>query len=186
MTRAREVGDGPACRFAAAGPGPEVPAPARRPPRARRRRECFAVFLVVVVCSLVTAACTSARNTLGTSSSSCVDALPVAATAVGGRGSFAGVRLVNVTKLDRKVPAVTPTLRTLLQERAGRQLGNVCVVAYTGSFTLDQVQDPLGTAPAGGTGRYAIVVVQFPGNELLATFVRATEPFSFRHGGLGV
>jgi hypothetical protein len=37
-----------------------------------------------------------------------------------------------------------------------------------------------GGRPAGGVGRYAIVVVSKPQNRLLGTIVRQTEPLRFR------
>lgn len=120
-------------------------------------------------------ACTSARNTLGTNSSSCYLALPVAEDAVHDRGTFAGVRLVTARDLARNVHALG-----VLKARAGGHLQDVCVVEFRGPFRLDQVKSPLGQVPPGGVGRYAIVVVAHTSNRLLATFVRAKEPERFR------
>ncbi len=130
--------------------------------------------------SLTLASCTSARNALGTNSSPCYLALPVAEDAVHGRGSFGGVRLVTAKQLAERTH-----LLDLLVARAGGKLHDVCVVEYRGSYRLDEVERPLGQAPPGGVGRFAIVVVSRASNQLLATFVRVTLPVRFRHVALG-
>ncbi len=120
--------------------------------------------------------CTSARNTLGTNASPCFQALAVAEDAVKGRGTFAGVRLLSFTKIgsDAHVLAV-------LSARAGTTVHDVCAVSYKGSFTVDQVERPLGPIPTGGVGHYAIVIVSKPQNRLLGTVVRLTQPLRFGH-----
>jgi hypothetical protein len=125
--------------------------------------------------------CTSARNALGTNSSPCYLALPVAEDAVHNRGSFAGVRLVSAKSFSQRTH-----LLHKLTERAGGTLKDVCVIEYHGSYRLDEVSEPLGHAPNGGTGRYAVVVVNRSTNKLLGTFVLSKQPVRFRHLALGV
>ncbi|MHB8330063.1 MAG: hypothetical protein ACYDD6_10650 [Acidimicrobiales bacterium] len=147
----------------------------------RRGRGTLRVLaLALAVPAATLAGCTSARNTLGTSSSPCFRALPVATEAVGDSGTLAGIRLVGPRELDRHM-----RLRQLLGARAGGGVTNVCVVSFHGRFRLDQVQRPLGAAPPGGTGQYAVVVVSTPQNRLLATFVLSRVPLPLRHEVLG-
>ncbi|MHB1503905.1 MAG: hypothetical protein ACYCTL_07325 [Acidimicrobiales bacterium] len=148
----------------------------------RSRRARLGLSGLVVVIGVTLAACTSARNTLGTSSSQCYQALPVAAGAVHRRGEFAGVRLVPPSVLAEKSHE---RLRSVLATRAGAGVGHVCAVAYRGSFKLDQVARPIAIPPVVGTGGYAVVVVSVPANRVLATFVLDHLPISFRHNGLG-
>ncbi|HXQ74914.1 MAG TPA: hypothetical protein VN791_00360 [Acidimicrobiales bacterium] len=135
--------------------------------------------VVLALCSLVatvSAGCTSARNTLGTNASPCFEALAIGEDAVHGRGSFAGVRPVSLTALGADVH-----LRAELSRRFGTRVHGVCVVSYKGTFTVDQVERPLGPAPPGGLGHYAIVIVSEPQNELVGTVVRLTQPLRFGH-----
>ena len=129
--------------------------------------------------------CASARNTLGTNASPCYSALPVADSAVHGRGSFAGVLLIHASSLGRRQSGSTRALRAELDRRAGHVVQSVCVVAYFGSFSPSQVSRFFGATPATGKGRYAVVVVEYPGNVLLGTFIRNAEPLRFRHSRVG-
>jgi len=149
-----------------------------RGPSARRLPAAAALSLMCL-CSVV-AGCTSARNALGTNSSPCFLALPVAKDAVHGRGTFGGVRIDTAKDLAKHVH-----LLRVLTARAGGKLHDVCVVEYRGSYRLDQVQRPIGRAPDDGVGRYAIVVVSRTSNLLLGTFVRSTLPVRFRHLATG-
>ncbi|MGH9028125.1 MAG: hypothetical protein ACRDV4_00695, partial [Acidimicrobiales bacterium] len=103
-------------------------------------------------------------------------ALPVARAAVHDHGTFGGVRLITAKELSTRTHRLTA-----LVARAGGSLHDICVVEYKGDYRLDQVKAPLGRAPAGGTGRYAIVVVSRTSDKLLGTFVRETLPVRFRH-----
>jgi hypothetical protein len=140
-----------------------------------------AVLTVATVASLGLTGCTAARNALGTNSSPCYLALPVAKGAVYGRGTFGGVRLVTPEDLAKahRVPSE-------LEARAKGKLKDICVVEYRGSYRLDQVQKPIGRRPITGVGRYAIVVIARDTNKLIGTFVRGTLPVRFRHLALGV
>jgi len=135
---------------------------------------------VVVWAPFGLGACTSARDTLGTNSSPCFRALPVAEDAVHDHGTFAGVRLVAATALKQ-----FNHLYADLEGRSATPLRNLCIASYHGTFSLDDVGRPAGNAPAGGVGRIAIVVVSTPQNVLLATFVLQKEPVRFRHYMLG-
>jgi hypothetical protein len=145
-----------------------------------KRLSALVATAALGVGSLALAGCTSARNALGTNSSPCYLALPVARDAIHDRGTFSGVRLVSAKDLAKR----THLLDTLVA-RAGGKLHDVCVIEYRGAFRLDQVERPLGRAPVGGVGRFAIVVVSRDTNRLLATFVRSTQPVRFRHMALG-
>ena len=120
------------------------------------------------------AGCAAARNSLGTTASPCFDALAIAGNAVHHRGTFAGVVQVSLDKFN--ADAHRPPGFSM----ADRGVRDVCVVAYQGQFRPDQVERPFGPTPAGGVGRYAIVVVSKPQNRLLGTVVRQTEPLRFR------
>lgn len=143
--------------------------------RRRRARLTLSAAILAMAVSTVPA-CVSPRNTLGTSSSPCFRAVAVATDAVHDRGRLAGVRLVGVRELDRH-----PHLRDLLATRVGNALHNVCVVSFHGTFRPDQVEHPLGDAPAGGSGPVALVVVAYPGNTVIGTFVVTREPLPIRH-----
>ena len=156
-----------------------VPAPSAFSVGSVRRLSMLFSTAVLCVASLVLAGCASARNALGTNSSPCYLALPVARDAVHDRGTFNGVRLVPAKDLADR----TRLLDTLVA-RAGGKLHDVCVVEYRGAYQLDQVERPLGRAPVGGVGRFAVVVVSRDTNRLLATFVRGTQPVRFRHMAL--
>ena len=123
--------------------------------------------------------CTAARNTLGTSSSPCFRAVPVASEAVHDRGTLAGVRLLSSRDLDKR-----PKLRAVLSTRAGQQVRTVCAIAYTGVFRVGEVQDPIGHGPMGGEGTFAVVCVSTPQNQLLGTIVLSRSPLPFRHNVL--
>ena len=125
---------------------------------------------------LLLSACTAPRNTLGTNSSPCFKAVPVATDAVHDRGKLSGVRLLKSKDLDRR-----PHFRSLLEARAGTKVTTVCVVSFQGRFTLAQVERPFGQSPAGGTGPVALVVVSTPANKLLGTLVLSRVPLPLRH-----
>jgi hypothetical protein len=147
---------------------------ARLLPRPARR--LLAPFLAAAVAAAGLCACGAGRIVLGTNTSPCFMALPTAKQAVHGRGSLAGVRLVDTARLAG--PGGRP-VRDLLGMLPVRPPRDICVVAYSGKFTLGQVERPAGYAPPGGTGRYAIVFVSASKSELLGTFVVRHEPLAF-------
>ena len=127
-------------------------------------------------------ACGAGRAILGTSTSPCFLALPVAKRAVENRGSLDGVRLVDITRLTSRDERALRELLDLMTTPGHRE---VCLVAYQGSFTVGQVELPVGPIPPSGVGRYAIAVVTTPGSSLLGTMVVRHEPLSFKHEHLG-
>lgn len=131
--------------------------------------------LVLGACGAL-AGCVSPRNTLGTNSSPCFRAVPVASEAVHDHGTLAGVRLVGARELDRYT-----TLRDELVARIGHTVRNVCVVSFHGDFRLDEVDKPLGHGPASGAGPVALVFVTIPQNSLVGTAVLEREPLPVRH-----
>lgn len=146
------------------------------PRRSRVVRRATAALLCGSLSAVALVGCTAARDTLGTSASTCFEAIATAATAVHHRGTFAGVRLVSINSFGTDVQ-MRAELRTLF----GKTVHDVCVVSYRGTFTVGQVEHPLGPAPADGVGHFAIVVVSKPQNRLLGTVLRRTQPLRFGH-----
>jgi hypothetical protein len=151
-------------------------------PRRRWLGRLLALVLAIAATATGVGACGAGRNILGTSTSPCFPALPVAKQAVEGRGSFDGVRLVNVATLTARRDRGLRELLDMLPIPSSHQ---VCLVAYTGSYRADQVELPFGPVPPSGVGRYAIAVVTIPKSVLLGTFVVQREPLSFKHEHLG-
>jgi len=120
--------------------------------------------------------CTTARDTLGTNASSCFEALAVAADAVHDQGSFAGVHLINVSTVGTDLH-----LKAEVLARVGPKVHDICAVSYRGDFRVDHVARLMGRPPAGGRGRYAIVIVSKPQNKLVGTVIRQTQPLRFGH-----
>jgi hypothetical protein len=141
----------------------------------------LALVLSITLTAGGAAACGAGRDILGTNTSPCFLALPVAKKAVKGRGSLAGVRLVDVSRLPRSDRA----LRNLLDQLPIPSSREVCLVAYTGRYTPGQVKLPFGPVPASGAGRFAIAVVTIPKAVLLGTFVVQREPLSFGREHVG-
>jgi hypothetical protein len=152
-----------------------------RGPRRRWLDRPLTLVLATAV-ALGAGACGAGRAILGTNTSPCFLALPVAKRAVAGRGSLDGVRLIDV---DRLTSRGDRPLRELLELIPIPPSHTVCLVAYRGSFTIGQVELPVGPIPPSGVGRYAIAVVTSPGSTLLGTFVVRHEPLSFKHEHLG-
>lgn len=136
-------------------------------------RTALSAFCLVAMAAL--AGCTSPRNTLGTNSSPCYKAIPVAAGAVGHHGTFVGIRLLSSRQVSTK-----SRLDQLLDARAPGEK-NVCVAAYHGTFRQDEVERPFGNGPASGSGPIALVVVSSPQNRLIGTIVLARVPLPLRH-----
>lgn len=129
--------------------------------------------MATVSIAVLISACTTPRNTLGTNSSPCFRAIPVAVDAVGDRGTLVGARLESASSLHHRLDA-------LLHAR-GPTVKTVCVVAFHGRFRVDQVRRPYGPPPPNGSGVFAVVVVSVPRNELIGTVVLATAPLPLRH-----
>lgn len=129
---------------------------------------------VAVVSAL--AACTTARNSLGTTNSSCYEALPLAASAVHHRGILLGVRLADVSSLR------TTRRVHLAAISEGTSVRRVCLVAYRGHFEGSAVVKPIGRPRRGPL---AIVVLEFPHVKLLGTVVIRHVPVRFGHPRIG-
>ena len=126
------------------------------------RRTIVTLLLASAVASL--AACTP-RNSLGTGSTACIKAIPVAAAEVHHKGKPEGVRTVRAESLATRIPEVAPL---------GRQ--DVCLVAFSNDFQPGDVTH----AKAQRAGRYALVVVDSHQNVVVA-FVLDQLPLRFRH-----
>ena len=135
-----------------------------RQPRQWRRAAPISTLLVVL--SLTIAACSARGSSLGTTSAPCFRALPAAATAVGHRGDFLGVRLVTASRIKKRVPAAA----ALGQAR-------ICLVAYKGQYSPAQVSHPLEDR----SGAYAVVGVNQSGSTVLGTLILDRLPLAFRH-----
>ena len=153
-----------------------------RRPRWRWLRRPVALIASIGVAAVGLGACGAGRDGLGTNVGPCFAALPVARQAVKGRGSLAGVRLADVSRFTDRHERAMHELLDLLPLPPGHE---VCLIAYTGSFTPGQVERPLGPPPPGGVGRYAIAVVTTAKPELLATFVVRHEPVNFARVHVG-
>jgi hypothetical protein len=146
-----------------------------------RKRETMgsklAVPLVTVTLALcLLAGCTSARNSLGTSDSSCYLALPSASHAVGPHSKFIGVHQFTLSSLRQKEPGLFDSLAALKPTSQ-----RVCIIEFVGSFTQASVQKPLGKS----SGRLAVVVLEAPSNHLLGTVIFHHPPLDFAHPHVG-
>jgi hypothetical protein len=126
------------------------------------RRTVLTVLLAAALASL--ASCTP-RNSLGTGSTACIKAIPVAAAEVHHKGRPEGVRTVSAASLAKRIPEVAPL---------GRQ--TVCLVAFSDDFQPGDVTH----AKVQRAGRYALVVVDSH-QRVVAAFVLDRLPLRFRH-----
>jgi hypothetical protein len=132
------------------------------------------VAVALALCLL--AGCTAARNSLGTSDSSCYLALPAAKHAVGPHGKFIGVHQFTLSSLRQKVPKLFHVL-TAVKPTSQR----VCIIEFVGSFTQASVNKPLGKT----SGQLAVVVSEAPSNRLLGTVIFHHAPLDFAHPHVG-
>lgn len=126
------------------------------------KRTVVSVLLAAVVASC--AACTP-RNSLGTGSTACIKAIPVAAAEVHHKGKPEGVRTVRAATLAKRIPELAPL---------GRQ--NVCLVAFSDDFQPGDVTH----AKVQRAGHYALVVVDTH-QRVVVAFVLDRLPLRFRH-----
>lgn len=139
-------------------------------------RRCAGGLVGCLLLVGVLSGCTTARNNLGTTDSSCYLALPTAAKAVGQHGHLVGVRGFTLGQLHREQPRIFGELSTKLPASQ-----HVCVVAYTGTFARTSVSRPLGRP----SGHLAVVVATFPSNHLLGTFIFRHLTMRFGHTHFG-
>ncbi len=128
----------------------------------------------LTVCLLV--GCANARSDLGTSDSSCYLALPAATKAVHSHGKLVGVHLYTLATLHKKAPHL---FRRLSIQHPSPQ--RICVFEFTGKFTKEAVARPLGA----DSGRWAVVVLKTPSNQLVGTVVLSHPPLRFNHTHIG-
>jgi hypothetical protein len=126
------------------------------------RRTAVAALLAAAVLALPS--CTP-RNSLGTGSMACIQAIPVAADEVHHKGRPEGVRTVSAASLAKRIPEVAPL---------GKQI--VCVVAFSDDFKPGDVTH----AKVQRSGRYAVVVVDSH-QRVVVSFVLDRLPLRFRH-----
>jgi hypothetical protein len=119
------------------------------------------------------AGCSTVHESLGTSDAPCYVALPTASAAVGKAAHFDGVRLMKVSSV--KYPRLA-----LVLKQAGVDSGQVCLVAFTGTFSLSSVSHPSGRA----NGHLAVVVLRYPDGKLVSTVVLRRLPTRFGHSHL--
>lgn len=117
--------------------------------------------------------CASVRNELGTANSACYISLPRAVTAVDHHGHLFGVRLVSVASLQHRAPLLYRAARSA----PGKKVGQVCLVAFAGTFRSRGVERPVGE-PAG---RFAVVELAYPAKRLFATLLVRHPPLPFGH-----
>jgi hypothetical protein len=130
----------------------------------------------VAVAAVLATGCTTARNDLGTSDSSCYRALPVATKAVGGHGRLLSVQRSSMAALRHQAPHLLADVR--IAEPSSQA---VCVIAFQGQFTSTSVSDPHGRS----SGREAVVVTTTPSVHLLGTFVSSHSPFRLGRSHFG-
>ena len=149
--------------------------PRRRATRFRLTGPAAALVSMAMAAALM-AGCTTARNDLGTSDSSCYIALPAAARAVGSHGRLIGVHLSTLGALRRQTPGLFDALP---DKHATSQ--RICTVAFMGSFTSTAVSKPAGRS----SGTVAVVVSTFPSNALIGTVIADRPPPHVGHSHFG-
>ncbi len=123
-----------------------------------------ALTLVLAGALALLASCTP-RNTLGTGSTVCIKAIPVAAEEVHHKGKPEGVRQVTAASLASRFPEFAPL---------GQQ--KLCLVAFSDDFKPGDVPH----AKVQRAGRYALVVVESH-EKVVESFVVNRLPLRFRH-----
>ena len=131
------------------------------------------VAVTLAVCVLT--GCASARNSLGTSDSSCYLALPSATRAVGPHSRFIGVHQFTLSSLHQRDPRLFDALAVKPTSQ------RVCTIEFGGSFTTASVQKPLGKP----SGQFAVVISEAPSNHLLGTVILDHPPLDFAHPHAG-
>ncbi|MGH9044891.1 MAG: hypothetical protein ACRDVP_08700 [Acidimicrobiales bacterium] len=128
---------------------------------------------VLCACSIL-AGCSALHENLGTSDAPCYVALPTANKAVQRAGHLDGVKLF-------RVDSVPSHLRDRIRARLHPGAARVCLVAFMGHFSPDEV-----SLPAGRTeGTFAVVVLSYPSGKLIETLLFRRPPLRFLHSHLG-
>jgi hypothetical protein len=126
------------------------------------KRTVATMLLAAAAVSL--ASCTP-HNALGTGSTACIRAIPVATDEVHHKGKPEGVREVSAASLASRITEVAPL---------GKQ--TVCLVAFSDTFQAGDVTH----AKVQRAGRYALVVVDHD-QKVVVSFVLDRLPLRFRH-----
>jgi hypothetical protein len=140
--------------------------------RVNRRWRLPGFLAAGMVAASLLAACTSARTDVGTADESCYLSLPAATHAVGGQGHLEGIRKFTSTQLRQLAPRLDTDLSGQVSARQ-----DLCVAAFTGHFTSEEVSKPLGR----DQGVFAVVVITTPQNRLLGTLILRRVPVGFSH-----
>jgi hypothetical protein len=141
--------------------------------RAGTGRRLAAAAAALVVGAAALGGCASVRNELGTPDSLCYIALPKAVSAVHHHGHLFGVRLVTVASLEHRAPRLYRAAR----QAPGKKVGQVCLVAFSGTFLAGHVEHPVGRS----SGRLAVVELGYPSKHLFATLLVRRFPLPFGH-----
>lgn len=124
------------------------------------------VVVTLMVGAIALGACAAPRQTLGTRNSPCFRSIPTAKAAVHHNGRLEGVRLVKRDTLLRDLPEA--------QLPPGKEF---CLVAFSDDYRSDNVDHAVGAASA----KYAVVVVNMRGTEVIQTFLVDRLPLRLRH-----
>jgi hypothetical protein len=138
-----------------------------RSPRLQPRLAAGIAALVALL--LVAGACAGARNSLGTAASPCYRALPGALEAVHHKGHLVGVRRVNTSTLQRRLPGD--------QQLAAVKDRQLCVFAFHDDFHAGEVTGATNQAQ----GPYAIVALTLRNPKVVASAIVDRLPTRFRH-----
>jgi hypothetical protein len=126
-----------------------------------------AATLVALV--LVVGACGGARNSLGTVASPCYRALPGAIEAVHHKGHLVGVRRVNTSTLQKRLPGD--------QQLAAVRDKQLCVFAFHDDFHAGDVTGATNQAQ----GHFAVVALTLKSPRVVAAAIVDHLPTRFRH-----
>jgi hypothetical protein len=135
-------------------------------PRRLRPAAGAAALLAAV---LVVVACAGARNSLGTAASPCYRALPGAIQAVHHKGHLVGVRRVDTSTLQRRLPED--------QQLATVRDRQLCVFAFHDDFHAGDVTG----AGNQDHGPYAVVALTLKNPRVVAAAIVDHLPTRFRH-----
>jgi hypothetical protein len=123
----------------------------------------------VLALALLLAACGGPRNTLGTAASPCYRALPGAIEAVHHKGHLVGVRRVDTSTLQKRLPEN--------QQLAAVRDKQLCVFAFHDDFHAGDVTGATNQAQ----GPYAIVALTLKSPRVVAAAIVDHLPTRFRH-----
>ena len=123
----------------------------------------------VLALALLLAACGGPRNTLGTAASPCYRALPGAIEAVHHKGHLVGVRRVDTSTLQKRLPEN--------QQLAAVRDKQLCVFAFHDDFHAGDVSGATNQAQ----GPYAIVALTLKSPRVVAAAIVDHLPTRFRH-----